>query len=198
MDRRAFTEEGRDMARRQLARFARARMTSLVRRWVPDLNDPRYPRPRGQALLRDGAEFSWVLLVLYLANVLAGGMLHVLRRGLASLSSLAAISHLLFLDRAVAALRYSPPLLVSLGAGAMSAILIGRWALEDQARESRVLLLRGLRRPTAGHLAQSLGQIGWRWLRRRVLLAMLVVVCALGGVVLALLNIPDRGVLWTR
>ena len=186
------------MARGQLTRFARARMTSLVHRWVPDFNDSRYPRPRCQALLRDGAEFSWVLLVLYLANVLTGGMLHVLRRGLASLSGLAAISHLLFLDRVVAALRYNPWLLVSLGAGGMSAILIGRWALEDQARESRVLLLRGLRRPTVRHLAQSLGQIGWRWLRRRVLLVMLVVVCALGGVVLALLNIPDRGVLWTR
>jgi hypothetical protein len=96
-------------------------------------------------------------------------------------------------------LHYCPPAVVeqvsalNVGGAVATLLLAWRWALEDRERESRVLLVRGLREPTAGRVARALGRFGVRWLRHQVVLWVLVIVAALGGIALVLLNIPVRG-----
>jgi hypothetical protein len=170
--------------------FARARVAAFVRKLLPDPRDARYPRSLWFSLLRESVSCGWVVLAgVYLGAVLTSGVLQVIHRGVASLGDAALVAHLLLLDRLLRLLPVMGSHLWLLGSllGVVGLLLAAwRWAGDDAARESKVLVMRVLQGPTSWQRVQTIGRLGVRWLRRQALLALLVVSSVLVGIALAL------------
>jgi hypothetical protein len=182
----------RRRARSYAFSFARSRVTALVRKLAPDPHDARYPRSLWFSLLRESVSCGWVVLGgVYLGEVLTGGVLQILHRGVASLGDTALVAHLLLLDRLLRLLPIMGSHLWLLGLllGVVGLLLLAwRYARDDEARESRVLFVRVLQGPTNWQRVKTVGRLGVRWLRRRAILVLLVASSVLVGVVLALVG----------
>jgi hypothetical protein len=174
--------------------FARARLAAGVREWLPDPHDARYPRPGWFSILREIISNCWVVLIGYLSYVLTSGVLQALHRGIASVWTGAAILHLLLLDRIIPMLEsrqwFLGPLLGILG---LCIILAWRWAAEDRARESKVLLARVVRGATGISRLRTVGVFGIRWLGHQARLTGFIVTSILAGVAFALLSTLSSG-----
>lgn len=168
-------------------------VASLLQRFLPDADDPRYPRPLWVRTLRSVALLWWLLAVTYLGSLITNLVLLGVHSGLASLQNMQHLMHAALLDLFWARLSEQPWLVVPALGGLVGLVLAGHWAEGDATRESRVLLLRAFHEQTT-HAGKAVAVGLWaaRWLTtklRHIAMRVALGTAALAaGVALALLT----------
>ncbi len=160
-------------------------VATLLQRFLPDVHDPRYPRPTWQRTLRGVALLWWLPAITYLGDVATALVLQGVRGGLASLQNTQQLLHAALLDLVWARLSQQPWLVVPALGGTVALVLAGHWAERDTTRESRVLLLRAFHEsPTHAGKAMVVGVWAARWLKTKLRSIALRVALGAGALVL--------------
>ena len=168
------------------SRSPTASAPALLGRVLPDVNDRRYPRPTGFAVLRATPSCWWLLGVCNVTVVLTNLPVLTLHKGLQALWEGAHLAFASLLDRVFQVVERQPWVIAPPLATLASVVVAGRWAHAENVHKFIVPALRVFRALTPTPVARGIGHFALRRLWDRSMQIGLFIAAVFSGVANAL------------